>query len=159
MYAIRSYYGHQLFELLIHGQEIVDDVLCRPIHIKAMGQLRITSYNVCYTKLLRTAPPLSGNHPLMEKMRLHDWVVSLQEEEQVGLKGELARLHQTGCSFLVPLRFDQSLEGFVALGRRIYQQERLTYEDFDMMKILAHQAVGMLLSYKLYSQLARNNFV
>jgi len=104
-----------------------------------------------------TAPPLSGNHPLMEKMRLHDWVVSLPEEAQAGLKGELARLYQTGCSFLVPLRFDQNLEGFVALGRRIYQQERLTYEDFDMMKILSHQAVGMLLSHKLYSQLAAAN--
>ena len=44
MYAIRSYYALRLDGLADQGRRDVD------------GTLRITSYNVCYTKLLRFSP-------------------------------------------------------------------------------------------------------
>ncbi len=100
---------------------------------------------------------LSGSHPVVETMCQRDWVISLDEEIGDDPEGELAHLKRRGYSFLVPMRFERGLEGFVVLGRRIYEEERLTYEDFDLMKILAHQAIGVLLSRKLYSQLVAAN--
>ena len=57
MYAIRSYYAHglALLDLRVRGrenrgtQEEGRNRACRPL----LGRGRITSYNVCYTKLLR----------------------------------------------------------------------------------------------------------
>jgi putative PEP-CTERM system histidine kinase len=105
----------------------------------------------------QAAPTLAGSHPVIGKMGRRDWVVDLDEEAGEDPQEKLALLKQQGYSFLVPMRFERGLEGFVALGRRIYQEERLTYEDFDLMKILAHQAIGVLLSRKLYSQLIAAN--
>lgn len=97
--------------------------------------------------------PLSANHPLMAKMCDCDWVVEFDECDASLLNGDWAQLRQMKCSFLVPLRFEQSLEGFIALGSRNYAAEELTYEDFDLMKILAHQAISVLLSRKLSTDL------
>ncbi|MEJ2200509.1 MAG: PEP-CTERM system histidine kinase PrsK [Desulfuromonadaceae bacterium] len=93
------------------------------------------------------------SHPLIEQMRQSDWIVSLEEEETT-IRGTFPL---PGAFFLVPLRFDQGLEGFVVLGQRIYEAEELTYEDYDLMKILAHQAISVLLSRKLYAQLVVAN--
>lgn len=97
--------------------------------------------------------PLTADHPLLAKMCDCDWVVELNEGDAALLKGDWAQLSQMKCSFLVPLRFEQSLEGFIALGSRNYAKEALTYEDFDLMKILAHQTISVLLSRKLYTDL------
>jgi len=104
-----------------------------------------------------TALTMADDHPLMARMRDREWVIDLDQEDPALLEGDWARLRQMGGSFLVPLRFDRGLEGFIALGRRIYQQEELTYEDFDLMKILAHQTIGVLLSRKLYAELVVAN--
>jgi len=96
-------------------------------------------------------------YPIMTRMGGQDWVIGLDEEDESLFVGDWARLRAMGASFLVPLRFENTLEGFIVLGRRIYQQERLTYEDFDLMKILAHQTIGVLLSRKLYTDLAAAN--
>ena len=103
------------------------------------------------------SPTLSGDHPVVQSMGQRDWVVSLDDEVGDDPGGGLDLLKRHGYSFLVPMRFERGLEGFVALGRRIYKEETLTYEDFDLMKILAHQAMGVLLSRKLYSQLVVAN--
>ena len=80
-----------------------------------------------------------------------NWVVALDEAET---KENLWQpFHQRHCSFLVPLCFERGVEGFIVLGQRVYTQEQVTYEDFDLMKTLAHQAIGVLLSRKLYTDL------
>ncbi|OEU74679.1 MAG: hypothetical protein BA874_04065 [Desulfuromonadales bacterium C00003068] len=96
---------------------------------------------------------LTADHPLVTKMCDCDWVVDLDEDDASLLAGNWAQLREMKCSFLVPLRFKQSLEGFIALGSRNYAEEALTYEDFDLMKILAHQTISVLLSRKLYTDL------
>lgn len=93
---------------------------------------------------------------LRQKMLQRNWVVDLQQET-VPLPPGWDLLEQKGIAFLVPLCFAHELEGFIALGSRVYSEEALTYEDFDVMKILAHQAIGVLLSRKLYSELVAAN--
>ncbi len=65
-----------------------------------------------------------------------------------------AFLERNGISFIVPMQLEEPLEGFVVLGRQINGRERPTYEDFDLMKMLARQAISTLLSFKLSAQLS-----
>ena len=60
MYAIRSYYGLELYhEHRLRGQHLVEVIVSHSSHLigrtikEAQFRHRITSYNVCYTKLLR----------------------------------------------------------------------------------------------------------
>jgi len=94
---------------------------------------------------------LPGKFP-SEKMRDCSWVVNLAAQQE-DADESLQALHGHNCSFLIPLCFNSAIEGFIALGPRIYAGEDLTYEDYDLMKILAHQAIGVLLSRKLYADL------
>lgn len=113
----------------------------------------------CSTCLESDALGLSmpGYDPLIETMRDSDWVVELDKADVDLSDGDWSRLLSRKDVFLVPLRFDHSLEGFIALGQRVYEKEPLTYEDFDLMKILANQTIGVLLSHKLYADLAVAN--
>jgi len=101
---------------------------------------------------------LSLAEELPEKIRMQqcNWVVDLSENRDSLAEGWL-HLSQKGCEFLVPLCFQQRIEGFIALGERVYDGDPLTYEDFDLMKTLAHQAIGVLLSRKLYADLVAAN--
>lgn len=94
---------------------------------------------------------LPGQFP-REHIRDCSWVMNLTAQHE-DLDGPWRTLHGHGCSFLIPLCFNSGIEGFIALGQRIYPGEDLTYEDFDLMKILAHQAIGVLLSRKLYADM------
>lgn len=87
-----------------------------------------------------------------------DWVVDLEEDNMAMLKSDWSQIRHIGYTLLVPLRFEHRLEGFIAL-RRIYEdkEERLTYEDFDLMKILAHQSISVLIGRKLYADLVAAN--
>ena len=66
MYAIRSYYDEIRVKVELPGMDekdvqvaVEEDVLT--IRGERKEEHRITSYNVCYTKLLRTASVVAGN--------------------------------------------------------------------------------------------------
>ena len=54
----------------------------------------------------------------------------------------------------MPMNFENCLEGFIVLGRWINPDEKVIYEDFDLMKILARQAINSLMGRKLSEQLS-----
>lgn len=99
---------------------------------------------------------LSGELPEQANISESDWVIDLNACHAT-LQGDWIKLHEKGCVFLIPLCFQQRVEGFIVSGARVYTGERLTYEDFDLMKTLAHQAVEVLLSRKLYADLVAAN--
>ena len=57
------------------------------------------------------------------------------------------------CRSFVPMNFENRLEGFIVLGRWINPDEKVIYEDYDLMKILARQAINSLMSQRLSEQL------
>lgn len=82
------------------------------------------------------------------------WIFSSRDENpQIWQENHLF-LETGGISFIVPLHFDRSLEGFILLGRLVNRREDYTYEDFDLMKLLAAQAAATILSLRLADQLA-----
>jgi putative PEP-CTERM system histidine kinase len=63
-------------------------------------------------------------------------------------------MEKQGIHFVVPLFFDERLEGMVLLGEPINPAEVFFYEDYDLMKVLARQAAATLMNQKLAEQLA-----
>ncbi len=84
------------------------------------------------------------------------WIFSSREDHPRVREesGEFLQAHRV--SFVVPLRFDRTLEGFIVLGRIINEGEKYTFEDFDLMKMLALQATSTILSMNLSEQLAQS---
>ena len=66
--------------------------------------------------------------------------------------GTLPHFEEEKIVFVIPLVFEQQLRGVILLGRRINPGETMTYEDFDLMKMLASQAVATLLNWHLVDE-------
>ncbi len=96
--------------------------------------------------------PLPENHPVVQRLSESEWVIDLYEPGDLFATLELFR--SWGFALLVPLLNEARLEGFIALGRRIDDHERLSYEDYDLMKVLGRQATASILTLHLQTQLA-----
>ena len=66
---------------------------------------------------------------------------------------EASFCRDTGAWLLVPMMAGSHLEAVVLLGGQIVK-ERLTYEDYDLMKIIGRQAVLSLNNFRLSEELA-----
>jgi hypothetical protein len=92
--------------------------------------------------------------PFVTLLSDRDWVFNIADHNPADLNGVLPFCEEHGFTLAVPLLFEKSLEGFIFLGQAIHPDERLSYEDFDLMKMLARQATSTLLSLKLSAQLS-----
>ena len=57
-------------------------------------------------------------------------------------------------SLVLPLRFAEMLEGFVVFGRLINPAETFTYEDYDLLRVLARQTTSAITTRRLSEELA-----
>jgi putative PEP-CTERM system histidine kinase len=92
--------------------------------------------------------------PFISFLSDRDWIFNIADDNPADLDDVLAFCRENDFSLAVPLLFEKSLEGIIFLGRAIHPDERLSYEDFDLMKMLARQATSTLLSLKLSVQLS-----
>lgn len=95
----------------------------------------------------------SDTDPLLEVLAEKDFIVNLTEPNK-GLEGMLFEtMGAVGASFIIPLRFDNELAGFIVLAEQINKNELLTYEDYDLMRLLARQSIATLQGVTLSEQL------
>jgi len=91
--------------------------------------------------------------PFVSFLSGREWVFNIVDDNPED-PGEIVPFcKEHGFSLAVPLLFEESLEGFIFLGHPVNPDERLIYEDFDLMKMLARQATSTLLSLRLSAQL------
>ncbi len=83
----------------------------------------------------------------------NDWVFHVTDDNPPSLSPVLSFCQTHGFTLAVPLLFEKNLEGLIFLGQPTNPDEQLSYEDFDLMKMLARQATSSLLSLKLSAQL------
>lgn len=95
--------------------------------------------------------PVRTDDPLLSRLQEGRWVVDLEEAKQEGLESPL---YQSNLGYLVPMRSETRLEGIIALEGRINPEEALNYEDYDLMKVLAHQSTTAILNMRLFAQLS-----
>lgn len=90
--------------------------------------------------------------PLVEILARREWIFDAGE-----IGGQANRyLPDMEVSFLVPLVSDGRLEGVIALAEPIDAKEVYIYEDFDLMRTLARQAVSTILHVRLAEELYRS---
>lgn len=68
---------------------------------------------------------------------------------------ESAFVSATDARLIVPLRDTETVRGFVVLGEQLAQEE-YTYEDYDLMKTFARQALLSLDNFRLADELAES---
>jgi putative PEP-CTERM system histidine kinase len=95
-----------------------------------------------------------SDDPLIILLRQKDWIINLKEENSSLDNSIIATFADTGASFVVPMMFDEELVGFIVLGQRINAAEEMTYEDFDMLRMLARQSVASIQGLRLSEQLS-----
>ncbi|PLX44089.1 MAG: PEP-CTERM system histidine kinase PrsK, partial [Deltaproteobacteria bacterium] len=81
-----------------------------------------------------------------------EWVLKLSELPDEALS-EAPRLREHSIDFIVPLSSGLTTIGLICLGPSIDKGEEFTYEDFDLMKMLARQATASLIAFRLSEQL------
>ena len=113
----------------------------------------------CYRKCLGLSLRIDidtfpANSMLVKSMIGTDWIYNTFDQHDSELFVTDALLKAGNVELCVPLRFEESLEGFICLGTAVNKGEVLNFEDYDLMRILASQATSALLSMKLSAQLS-----
>ncbi len=140
-------------------QTSILDQICDPLACKGgafyLYDLETQSY--VYTvsfNFRRDWRPFSESDPLITVLREKDWIVNLKESHPE-LEGSLVESFTDVGAFLVlPLFFDEDLAGFIVLGEQIDPDEQLTYEDYDLLRMLSRQSIATVQGLRLSEQLS-----
>ena len=140
-------------------QSSILDQICDPLACKGgafyLYDLETQSY--VYTvsfNFRRDWRPFSASDPLITVLQEKDWIVNLKESHPE-LEGSLVESFTDVGAFLVlPLFFDEGLAGFIVLGEQINPDEKLTYEDYDLLRMLSRQSIATVQGLRLSEQLS-----
>ena len=98
--------------------------------------------------------PFVATDPLIVELKKKDWIVNLKENSP-DLRDSLVESFAAAGAFLViPLFFDEELAGFIILDEQINPEEQLTYEDYDLLQMLARQTIATVQGLRLSEQLS-----
>ena len=99
--------------------------------------------------------PFTEEDPLIDKLRRKDWIVNLRENNPDLRESLISSLPDDEIFLIVPLFFDDELTGFIMLREQINPAEELTYEDYDLLRMLARQAIAAVQGLRLSEQLTK----
>jgi putative PEP-CTERM system histidine kinase len=91
---------------------------------------------------------------LVRYLEKRDWILNTADREEDVLADNEDFFTDYDVSLIVPLRFAEKLEGFVTLGRLINTGESFTYEDFDLLRVLARQTTSAIITRRLSEEVA-----
>jgi putative PEP-CTERM system histidine kinase len=101
---------------------------------------------------------IERNGMLGQFLQERKWVFNRDDQAVADILSATPELFASAeTHFVVPLFFNDRLEGLVALGAPINTGEAITYEDYDLMKALAAQAASVLHGQQLLHQLATSH--
>ena len=138
-------------------QQGILDLFCEPLACKGAALYLHDSETGEYTpsatfSLTRDWRPFPLSDPLVEKLQRKNWIVNMREENP-DLDGSMIHTFgHFGIFLIVPMFFDEDLAGFVFLAEQINPEE-LTYEDFDLLRMLAGQSIATIQGLRLSEQL------
>lgn len=115
--------------------------------------------SVCWRagrEMAREAVCFRRDDPVVKPMLEHRWVINLRDDDYELTTDQRRFVDRYSLIFLVPLFSAGALEGILALGSPVNQNERYYYEDYDLMKTLACQASSALTNLRLTEDLAQS---
>ncbi len=86
---------------------------------------------------------------LVQFMYERGWVFFTRDKVPEVMEQNSRFFEEQQVSFVVPLPGNVRLEGFIVLGRMVKPDETYIYEDFDLMKTYARQAVQTIRQHRL----------
>jgi putative PEP-CTERM system histidine kinase len=98
--------------------------------------------------------PFPTSDPLITMLEDRDWIVNLKEDNPELETSIISTFADVGAFLILPMLFDDDLVGFIILGEQINPNEELTYEDFDLLRMLARQSVASIQGVRLSEQLS-----
>lgn len=98
--------------------------------------------------------PFTQDDPLIESLQQKDWIINLRDSNPQLDDSLIDSLSEAGAFLVVPLYFNNELSGFIIIGEQIDTTEELTYEDFDLLRMLARQSIAALQGLRLTEQLS-----
>lgn len=98
--------------------------------------------------------PFPTADPLVKMLEDRDWIVNLKEDNPDLDASIITTFAEVGAFLIIPMLFDDDLVGFIILGEQINSDEELTYEDFDLLRMLARQSVASIQGLRLSEQLS-----
>lgn len=98
---------------------------------------------------------LPASTPLFDYFTTTGRVFNPSHEEYRPDERESAFVDATDARLVVPLRDQEAVRGFVVLGEQLAPEE-YTYEDYDLMKTFARQALLSLDNFRLADELAES---
>ncbi|RLB73646.1 MAG: PEP-CTERM system histidine kinase PrsK [Deltaproteobacteria bacterium] len=140
-------------------QTSILDLFCEPLACKGAAfylyDFESSSYvHTVSFNFRRDWRPFSDTDPLIITLKQKDWIINLKENHPE-LHGSLIESFDDVSPFLVvPLFFDEELAGFIIMGEQINIAEKLTYEDYDLLRMLSNQAIATVQELRLSDQLS-----
>jgi len=95
-----------------------------------------------------------SDNSLVSYLAKRDWILSINDLETDILSGNEDFFTRNDISLIIPLRFAGKLEGFIVCSRLINRSESFTYEDFDLLRVLARQTTSAIINRRLSEELA-----
>ncbi len=143
-------------------QTTILDLFCEPLACKGgalyLYDFESSSYAFSASfSFRRDWRPFSETDPLIVKLRQRqqrDWIINLKEDHPELSDSLIESFSEIGAFLIVPLFFDEELAGFIILGEQINPNEELTYEDYDLLRMLARQAIATVQGLRLSEQLS-----
>ncbi|MCP3178125.1 PEP-CTERM system histidine kinase PrsK [Desulfuromonas sp. KJ2020] len=113
---------------------------------------------LCVSGYGRSCPfeNLPGQSELIGFLRERRWVLNAAEWELGNDQKVENFLSEQEIQFVIPLFVGEHLKGVIFLGTPINKGETFSFEDYDLMKVMAAQAMAVIHNQKLADQLSRN---
>lgn len=135
------------------------DLFCETLACKGASLYLLDPDTASYVhtasfKMPRDWRPFAENDPLIERLREKDWIINLRDNELLLDNSLIESIVELGAFLVVPLYFNNELSGFIVIGEQIDSSEELTYEDYDLLRMLARQSITALQGIRLTDQLS-----
>jgi putative PEP-CTERM system histidine kinase len=98
---------------------------------------------------------ISPDNSIVRFLSERTWVINVKDENPGIAEENRLFFEQNKISFIIPLFDGERLEGFIALGHIIKNNEVYIYEDYDLMKTIARQASQAILHQRLSEQITQ----
>ncbi len=144
-------------ETLADLERAILDLFCEPLACKGgILYLKDTETNdflfSAAFNMARDWRPFPADDPLVRLLMEKDWLLNLRDEVPELEDSLLRSLVDQHIFLIIPMFVDEELVGFVLLAEQINPEE-LTYEDYDLLRMLARQSIATLQAMRLSEQL------
>ena len=146
-----------LSDSLAELQRGVLDLFCEPLACKGAVLYLLDSESGDYVpsatfNFMRDWRPFPKDDPMVGQLQQRNWILNMKEDHADLAGSMIFRLGDPGAFLVIPMFFDEDLTGFVVLAEQINPEE-LTYEDYDLLRMLARQSIATVQGLRLSEQL------